>query len=74
MSVLCLVMHVLCVYALKLLSGFFVFLGIFLFGSVFLGTGLAFLVNTGWQLLWPVAPTDFRFKTQALIYYNFKQA
>jgi len=49
-------------------------LGIFLFGSVFLGTGLAFLVNTGWQLLWPVAPTDFRFKTQALIYYNFKQA
>jgi len=25
-------------------------------------------------VLWPVAPTDFRFKTQALIYYNFKQA
>ena len=25
-------------------------------------------------LLWPVAPTDFLFRTQALIYYNFKQA
>jgi len=27
-----------------------------------------------WILLWTVAPTDFRFKTQALIYYNLKQA
>jgi len=25
-------------------------------------------------LLWPVATIDFLFRTQALIYYNFKQA
>jgi len=33
-------MHILCVNALKLLSGFF---------WLFLGQGLAFLVKTGWQ-------------------------
>jgi len=36
MSILCLVMHDLCAYVLKLLSGF-------------LGQGLAFLVNAGWH-------------------------
>jgi len=36
MSILCLVMHVLCVYALKLLYGF-------------LGTRSVFLVKTGWH-------------------------
>jgi len=41
MSILCLVMHVLCIYALKLLSGFFSGL---LWDKVWL-----ILVKTGWQ-------------------------
>jgi len=36
----CFVMHVLCVYVSKLLSGYF---------WLFLGQGLAFLVKTDWQ-------------------------
>jgi len=57
MSVLCLVMHVLCVYALKLLSGFFCFFGDFFvwfcffgdrsgfFGEYWLATALACSTN-----------------------------
>ena len=39
MSVLCLFMHVLCVYVFRRLSVFF----------TFFGQDLAFLVKTGWQ-------------------------